>query len=289
MLDFHDFGFNAPPPSGEWTRVAYLSYRQLMGETLGNTAHFATIGNWEGENGSYTEEEIMRSLEQRLIYLPGPAPGDYPEGGSVNQDYYAFTWSDALFIVLNVMTYTPTQHLLSTYPGYPDDWTLGEEQLLWLQQTLENATAKWRFLFIHHTVGGNAGDASNSGYGRGGGRAAYVGEQAVVHDLMLEHRVQIFFYGHDHVFTDMVVDGIHYALPGSAGAPWKFSSYDTGYEEGTYWTDSGYGQVTVTPSEVTVTFIAMGGEEVLSFTVDENDPIPLPNNPDLDAAGVRRQ
>jgi len=33
--------------------------------------------------------------------------------------------------------------------------------------------------------------------------------------------VQIFFYAHDHVFTDMVVDGIHYTLPGSAGAPWK--------------------------------------------------------------------
>lgn len=54
---------------------------------------------------------------------------------------------------------------------------------------------------------------------------------AVVHDMMLKYGVQILFYGHDHVFTDMVVDGIHYALLGSAGAPWRFGTAETGYEK----------------------------------------------------------
>src|SRR5438034_63512 len=84
------------------------------------------------------------------------------------------------------------------------------------------ATAKWKFTFIHHTVGGNAGNDVDTAYGRGGGRAAYVGEQKTIHDMLRRYGVQIFFYAHDHVFTDMVVDGIHYTLPGSAGAPWKF-------------------------------------------------------------------
>lgn len=266
MLDFHLFGFNDPPPDGWWTRIAYLNYRRLMQETLGNATHYPVIGNWDGENGSYTDEEIARSREQRLLYLPGPKPDTYPEGGNVHEDYYAFTWGDALFVVLNVMTYTPTEHLLSSQPGVADDWTLGEAQLDFLKRTLEGATSKWRFLLIHHAVGGAAGNAANAAYGRGGGQAAHVGEQALVHELMLEHGVQIFFYGHDHVFTDIVVDGIHYSLPGSAGAPWKFETAETGYTE--YWTDSGHGRVRVGPDAVKVEFIALGGEVLYSYTLE---------------------
>jgi len=265
LLDYHLFGFNTPPPDASWARLGYLNFRRMMGDTLGRAAHFGVIGNWDGESGCNTAGEIGRSLSQRLLYLPGPAPTTYAEGGSTNQDYYAFTWGDALFVVLNVMTYTPTCHLLGNDPGLPDDWTLGATQLAWLEQTLASATSKWRFLFIHHTVGGNAGNDIDSAYGRGGGRAAHVGEQAVVHDLMMRYGVQIFFYAHDHVFEDMVVDGIHYTLPGSAGAPWKFDSSTTGYEN--YWPDSGYGRVAVRPDGVTVEFVAMGGTVLSRFVL----------------------
>ena len=265
LLDYHIFGFNTPPPTSGWARLAYLNYRRMMGGTLGRAAHFPVIGNWDGESGCNTDEEVQRSLSQRLLYAPAPPPGTYPEGGSANQDYYAFTWGDALFVVLNVMTYTPTCHLLDFNSGRPEDWTLGPEQLAWLERTLRNATSKWRFTFIHHTVGGSAGDEINSAYGRGGGQAAKVGEQAIVHDLLMRHGVQVFFYAHDHVFTDMVVDGIHYTLPGSAGAPWKFITAETGYSS--YWPESGYGRVTVGPTRVTVDFVAMGGAVLSSYTL----------------------
>jgi len=265
MLDFHLFGFNSPPPSGSYTREGYVNYRRLLGDVLSASAHFPVVGNWEGENGDYTEEEIARSREQRILYAPGPDPETYPEGGSPHQDYYAFEWGDALFITLNVMTYTPTPHLLSYEKGEPDDWTLGEKQLAWFEETLKNARAKWRFVLIHHAVGGKAGNDYDSAYGRGGGQAARVGEQAIVHDLMLEHGVQIFFYGHDHVFTDMVVDGIHYTLPGSAGAPWKFDAQYTGYQ--TYWLDSGHGRVEVTSDKVRVEFVAIDGTILLRYEI----------------------
>jgi len=265
MLDFHLFGFNEPPPDSAWSRLAYLNYRRLLGDTLGNAAHFPAIGNWEGENGCDTPEEILRSSSQRMLYVPGPQSNTYPEGGSPNEDYYAFTWGDALFVVLNVMTYTTTCHLLDADPGSPDDWTLGEVQRTWLLHTLAGARSKWRFLFIHHAVGGAAGNAVDSAYGRGGGQAAHVGEQAIVHQMMLEYGVQIFFYGHDHVFTDMVVDGIHYTLPGSAGAPWKFDTDITGYTQ--YWPDSGYGRVEVSLDRVQVDLVAMGGEVLTSYTI----------------------
>jgi hypothetical protein len=265
LLDYHLFGFNAPPPDSGWARLAYLNFRRMFGDTLGRAAHFSVIGNWDGESGCNSADEIARSRGQRLLYLPGPAPATYPQGGSPDQDYYAFTWGDALFVVLNVMTYTPTCHLLDMNPGVPDDWTLGAAQLAWLEDTLAAATSRWRFLFIHHAVGGNAGNDLDSAYGRGGGRAADVGEQAAVHDLMMRYGVQIFFYAHDHVFTDMVVDGIHYTLPGSAGAPWKFDGSATGYTN--YWPDSGYGRVTVRSEGVTVDFVSMGGSVLATYAL----------------------
>jgi predicted phosphodiesterase len=266
QLDFHQFGFNDPPPDGLYTRLGYVNYRSFLGDVMGRAAHFNVVGNWDGENGNFTEEEIARSRDQRLLYMPGPNSTTYNEGGSDYQDYYAFTWGDALFVVLNVMTYTPTAHELSTYPGLPDDWTLGSDQLAWLEQTLAYATSKWKFLFIHHTVGGNAGDTTNSAYGRGGGRAAYVGEQAAIHDLMLTYGVQIFFYGHDHVFMDMVVDGIHYTLPGSAGAPWMFDYTITGYPIGEYYAYSGYARVEVGTDMTHVSFLGLGNIELYGFT-----------------------
>jgi len=267
VLDYHVFGFNDPPPDESWPRLGMLAYREMTGRLLGRTAHFAMIGNWDGESGYFSPAEIERSRSQRQLYLPNPEPTTYPEGGSEHEDYYAFTWGDALFVVLNVMSYTMVPHELTAGPA--DDWTLGAEQLAWLAQTLEQADARWRFLCIHHPVGGNGGDGeqgANSAYGRGGGRAAYVGQQAEVHDLMLQHGVQVFFYGHDHVFHDMEVDGVHYTLPGSAGAPWKFVTAETGYE--TYWPESGYGRVRVEPEQLTIEFVSMWGEVLNTIEIE---------------------
>jgi len=169
-------------------------------------------------------------------------------------------------VMLNVYTYTPTCHLLDTYPGLPDDWTLGDAQMEWLRTTLENATSKWRFLMIHHPVGGNGGNDVDSAYGRGGGRAAHVGEQEIVHELMQQYGVQSFFYGHDHVFTDMVVDNIHYSLPGSAGAIWLFTTDETGYTD--YWADSGWARVDVTPDSVHVQFLDVTGDLLYDYTLN---------------------
>lgn len=265
MLDFHNFGFNEPPPDGVYTRRAYRNYRVLLGDTLGHAAHFPVIGNWEGEDGWFSADDLNRSREQRMLYMPGPWPTTYPQSGSPAQDYYAFAWGDALFIVLNVMSYTPSPHLLSTGVGAPDDWTLGAAQMDWLSRTLASATAKWRFLFIHHAVGGAAGDPEDSAYGRGGGQAAYVGEQAKVHQLMLEHGVQVFFYGHDHVFTDMTVDGIHYSEPGNAGAIWMFDSALTGYQQS--WLEPGWARVAVGPEAVRVEFLSTEGQTIYGYSL----------------------
>jgi hypothetical protein len=54
-----------------------------------------------------------------------------------------------------------------------------------------------------------------------------------------------------------VVDGVHYTLPGSAGAPWKFTTEETGYTE--FWEDSGFARLDVSPDAVRVAFVGQGG------------------------------
>jgi hypothetical protein len=250
--------------------ILYAQLRHALGALPSSIPLFNVIGNWEGENGWHPERECGWARQARMTWIPTPDPETYPEGGSEFGDYYGFTWGDALFLVLNVSGYTPSDHSMQSPIGKADDWTLGEMQKQWLHERLSKSTAKWKFLILHHPVAGNAGDDLNSRYGRGGGHAAHIGEQAVVHEWMKTYGVQALFYGHDHVFADLPVDGIHYICVGSAGAPWKFTKEETGYK--TFWTPSGYTWVDVHETRVKISFIkpeiTNPGEKVLhSFEI----------------------
>jgi len=233
--------------------VLYANLRHGMAALPTAVPIFNVIGNWEGENGWHSEQQRALAREARQAFIPTPGADTYPEGGHVDQNYYGFTWGDVLCLTLNVTRYTTIDYAMQSPIGRADGWTLGEDQKKWLFEQLSRSKAKWKLLFIHHTVGGNAGDDVNSRYGRGGGRAAKVGEQALVHQWMQQFGVQALFYGHDHVFTDIPVDGIHYVCVGSAGAPWKFPEAVTGYK--TYWTPFGYTMVDVKKDKLTVSFI----------------------------------
>ncbi|MBW2307416.1 MAG: metallophosphoesterase [Deltaproteobacteria bacterium] len=233
--------------------LLYLLLRRGLGNLPSSVPVFMVNGNWEGENGWHPAREREWARLARKTFIPNPDATTYPEGGSGNGDYYGFTWGDVLCLILNVTGYTPSDHALNSPTGRKDDWTLGDKQKAWLFQQLSESNARWKLLFIHHTAGGNGGDEINSRYGRGGGRAANIGEQALIHRWMQQFGVQALFYGHDHVFTDTIVDGIHYTCVGSAGAPWKFGRAETGYD--TYWTPSGYTWVDVDAGSLTVSFI----------------------------------
>ena len=268
MLDLRAFGFNGGFPDDQIAELAYRMFRSYLQSAQAHGAFYAVIGNWEGENGDLPAEQIERARKARMKLMPNPEPSTYAPGGSEFEDYYAWSWGDADFIVLNVMGYTPTPHTLGhslDKEGTATDWTLGEEQMAWFEETLENCQRKHRIVFIHHAVGGAAGDPVNSAYGRGGGQAARVGEQERVHELMLDHGVSLFFYGHDHVFTDMVVDGIHYTLTGACGAPWKFDTEETGYTD--YDKRSGYTLLHVEPDACRVEFLGLDHKVFRSYEV----------------------
>ena len=259
---------NSPQTDDVGATRAYTMYRRHIAPLSMSCPHFGLIGNWEGESGKLPADSVARVAEVRRRFTPNPDDQTYSQGGSSNEDYYAFEWGPALFVILNVQSYTvPSgeRHSRGGDVTVVEDWTLGSAQFGWMEQTLSSSDHPFKFLCIHHAVGGNGATESETLYGRGGSRAAGVGEQKLVHEAMREFGVQIFFYGHDHVFVDDVVDDIHYTLPGSCGAPWKFGRDITGYRR--HWGDSGHARLTVRPDQATVSFVNQVGQILHEFAV----------------------
>ena len=249
---YPDSGFNYPAPDTATARAAYFNYRGCLGALSAYAPVFHVNGNWDGEPGYVDPSQVINARSQRLLYFPGPLSSTYPFGGSAHEDYYAFESGSALCVILNVESYTTTDHTRLGLSGTASNWTLGATQLAWLATVLQSSSAKWKFLFCHHPVGGNGVDERNSIYGRGGGRAANVGEQAIIHGLMQTYGAQVFFYGHDHVFTDMLVGSVHYKEVTTSGDYIAFSPTFGGYSPGTYWSGGGWTDVLVTPDRILI-------------------------------------
>lgn len=109
--------------------------------------------------------------------------------------------------------------------GGADNWgmTLGETQYRWLAKTLEASKAPFKFVFLHHLVGGMGrdvrGGVSIAPYMEWGGRNAdgtpgfaqhRPGWAAPIHELLVRNGVSIVFHGHDHLFAREELDGIVY-------------------------------------------------------------------------------
>ena len=97
----------------------------------------------------------------------------------MREDYYAWTWGDALFVVIDAFQYTMNLPYAGGAAGEGSDdrstgdqwsWTLGQQQYDWLTQTLENSHAKYKFVFSHQH-GGRESRAGRSPGSRGGLRA----------------------------------------------------------------------------------------------------------------------
>ena len=245
--------------------AAYRVQRPYMGLITHSVPLFLAIGNHENEEGwnwddTYTSGNkslAIVGLKARKKYIPNPIPDDfysantdalpaqfvaeYPALSSAepyHEDYFAWTWGDALFVVLDPYHYSMTwpndegaatveKARMARLPGNRWDWSLGIKQYLWLKDTLENSDATYKFVFSHHVTGG-----SNPVYGRGGiGAASYfewggknadgtwgwdthrpasAGWDVPIHQLMVENGVDVYFHGHDHIYAREELDGIVY-------------------------------------------------------------------------------
>ncbi len=227
----------------------------------------------------------------------------------VGSNYYAFEWGDAIFIVLDPYWGT-TERIRggdggggraagggergggggqggqggqrpNDEPLKPTDssWTstLGRTQYDWLTRTLEDTEATFRFVFIHHLVGGMGGPESRGGvesspYFEWGGKNAdgssgfaqhRGGWEMPIHDLLVKHRVSVVFHGHDHLYVKSERDGVVYQCVPQPGNPRGNTRTAThyGYTSGTLYGSPGHLRVRVAPDKATVECVrtAMAG------------------------------
>jgi len=257
--------------------LLHRDYRPYLGQLCHSVPFFVCLGNHEGENDYYMSLNAPNNLciwgtQWRKFYYPNPYPNGFYSGNTTNEphgignpeNYYAWTWGDALFVVLDVYR---DQCDTSAQPG-GWNWTLGLPQYTWLKSTLEGSKAKYKFVFAHHIRGLGRGGVTNAklfewgGYdGQGGTRYNFNNKRPgwgkPIHQLFVDNGVNIFFQGHDHVFAHEVMDGITYqAVPMAAD-----SSYEIGMlaNADAYVSDTidgiGHLRVSVTDACVTVDYI----------------------------------
>jgi hypothetical protein len=198
------------------------------------------------------------------------------------RDYYAFTWGDALFVVID--PYWHSQQTVDNQFGAGhstksnrDLWnvTLGDDQYRWFRQTLENSTARYKFVFAHHVNGTGRGGievADKYEWGDEKGLVTHrTGWDKTIHQVMVDSGVTIFFQGHDHIFARQELDGVIYqTLPEPANPFYSLENSDA-YLSGDVFPNSGRVRVNVSGSGILVeylfSFINKPDELAFSYTV----------------------
>jgi len=256
----------------------YLAQRYYLGLLGQSTPVFLVLGNHDGEDGSrlngQPDSMPLWSLGMRKKYFPNPEPGGIFTGNSTSregvgllQDYYAWEWGNALFVVLD--PFWPTIQRKGN-----DNWgmTLGEEQYRWLEKTLENSRAPFKFIFIHHLVGAPGRDSRGgiavAPYGEWGGKNSDGSEgfsehrpgwEMPLHQLFVKNGVSIVFHGHDHLFAKEELDGIIYQDVPQPSHPngGTRSAAEYGYT-GVILGSAGHLRVTVGQQETEVEYVRAG-------------------------------
>jgi hypothetical protein len=248
----------------------YLAQRYYLGLAGRTMPVFLALGNHDGEVGWPTREDGMTewASAMRRKYFPPVHPNGFYSGGPVGNVYYAWTWGDALFVVLDPFTQTLEK------PRTDDGgwaWTLGRTQYEWLRTTLALSRAPFKFVFIHHLVGGGDREArggveaspffewGGANRDRTPGFAAHrPGWAAPIHELLVEHRVTAVFHGHDHLYVRQERDGIVYQevpQPSQARGDATDSAKEYGYLSGTLLGSSGHLRVSMSSAVAEVEYV----------------------------------
>ena len=256
----------------------YLAQRYYLGLIGHSVPLFLVIGNHDGEeigrNGVEGSDALaVWSCKQRKHYFSNPVPDLFYTGNTETnrhagqlQDYYAWEWGNALFVVLDPYWYSTGNKGGSA----PWNMTIGKTQYDWLARTLRQSHAGFKFVFIHQLVGG-----LDKG-GRGGSEAAPLfewggheqdgtdtfaanrpGWAMPIHKLLVETGVSAVFHGHDHFFAHQELDGIVYQLvPQPAHRNSKtHQAAEYGYRHGEFFPNSGFLSVSVTHNSATVDYV----------------------------------
>ena len=271
----------------------HKDYRQYLGQICHSIPFYVCLGNHEGENdyflnttGIYTT--VANPLPAapngigvwgtlwRKYYYPNPFPNSFYSGNTTvenygidtPENYYSWTWGDALFVVLDVYRTEIAPGSTPADPGKPNnwDWTLGRTQYDWMRSVLENSTANHKFVFAHHSRGqGRGGVVWAPGYEWGGMQNnQYKFDQyrpgwgKPIQKVFEDTGVDVFFQGHDHLFAKEQLGGVVYQevpMPSDITYTIGYTANANAYPNGNAMDGTGHIRVSVTPSCVTVDYV----------------------------------
>ena len=257
----------------ELSQPQYLAQRYYFGLLCHSAPLFFALGNHDGELGN--KGSNVWATQTRKRYIPNPVPDKFytgnqavePSIGNI-EDYYAWKWGNSLFVVLDPFRYTTKRSREKK-----DNWdrTLGRQQYDWLKTTLAKSDARFKFVFLHHLVGG-ADQSARGGieaapFYEWGGKSSdgkddfgrmRPGWRQPIHAMLVEHGVSIVFHGHDHLFVKQDLDGIVYQEVPQPGYP-RFgnvrSAAEYGYLSGEIQGSSGHIRVNVQNKVVRVDYV----------------------------------
>jgi hypothetical protein len=261
--------------NADTVKALYINQRLWLGQV--GAPVFLLNGNHEQAsmanlNGTPNNVAVWAQTARNALY-PQPVPDGFYSGDTdpvqfIGQlrDYYAFTWGDALFVVLDQYWHSPVT--VDNQFGVDHDqkakrdlWqvTLGDAQYQWFKHVLETSTAKYKFVFSHHVLGTQRGGievADKYEWGDAANLAAHrPGWDKTIHQLMADNRVTIFFQGHDHIFVRQELDGVIYqTLPQPADPNYALNNADY-YKSGDKLPNTGYLRVNVSPASVNVEYV----------------------------------
>lgn len=277
-IDLGDTFMSEKHASRESAARQYLAQRYYFGLIACSAPLFLVLGNHDGESArdyDGTQSSLAAwSNMMRKKYFPNPEPAAFYAGntGSLTssgtlEDSYAWTWGDALFIVLDPYWFSARPR------GRDDGWShsLGETQYRWLERTLSQSQAKFKFVFIHNLVGGLTNDARGgieiAPYYEWGGRdpdgnntfaTHRPGWPMPIHQLLVKNHVSIVFHGHDHLFAKQDLDGIVYQDVPQPGFRGRFNpdrATEAGYTHGTILGSPGHMRIQVFPTQAKVAYV----------------------------------
>lgn len=258
----------------------YLLQRPFLALVGQSAPLFLVNGNHEqasNANLDGTADNVaVWAQNARNRLFPQPAPDSFYSGNGdpvqhigLLRNYFAWTWGDALFVVIDPYWHSDqaVDNSMGTRDkkGGRDLWnnTLGDVQYRWLRTTLENSQARFKFVFAHHVLGTGRGGVGMASQAEWGGRDRQGRDQfrerrpgwpEPIHRLMVRTGVTIFFQGHDHVFARETLDGVTYQTVPEPADPNYALYFAEAYSGAEVLPNSGHLFVSVTSDKVRVDY-----------------------------------
>lgn len=257
----------------------YTLQRPYLG-LIGRTAPLFLVNGNHEQAARYlldgTPDNVaVWAQKARNAHYAQPAPDAFYSGNEevvphigLLRNHFAWTWGDALFVVIDPYWSSPVVVDAPFGGGNKRSnlWevTHGDAQYRWLQSTLAGSRAKWKFVFAHHVMGtGRGGIELARQYEWGGengkGVWTFPSERPTwprtIHQLMVDHRVTIFFQGHDHIWVRQTLDGVTYQTLSEPADPNYSLFNDVAFLSGDRRPNTGYTRVSVAPEGVRVEYV----------------------------------